>query len=58
MIPRRRKTDRDPPRELQLQELCSRLSEENLLLKAENTRLRTELNRYRNDAMTQPGELI
>jgi regulator of replication initiation timing len=55
---RRRASDRQPNRELWLQELCNRLTEENLQLKAENTRLRTELNRYRNDAMTQPGELI
>lgn len=42
-IPRRRKTDKTPQRELYLQEMCNRQDEEINHLRAENARLRQRL---------------
>lgn len=64
--PKRRKADKLPPewaREFRLQELCNRQDEELRLVRAENTRLRTENARLRGNFVveqlvrTRPMEL-
>jgi len=56
-IHRRRKSDKYPSREVMLEQQRHADNEEILLLRATNTRLRTELARLRTEMETKPMEL-